>query len=293
MSSTQFMLPNTTQLACFEELTQYIPWPKITKDIADINHICLSAGNKIMHFHRGDYQQERKADNSVVTQADFEADTIIQKGLADLSLSLPVLSEEKLVDWQTRKAWGTYWLVDPLDGTKSFVEGKTNFTVNIALIHENNAILGFIYAPFHQELFIGSPSIGSYRWKNERWTKLNARSKPHYAPNRSLDLLVSTSYNKQIEGLLDQWQIKQWQGQPMGSSIKFCRIAEGQADLYPRLKPTSEWDTAAGQAILEGAGGKVMNLEGIPLNYNTKEDLLNPWFIASAYLEKNWFPVTL
>ena len=255
--------------------------PELEKAILQI---ARDAGEAIMKVYAQDFTVEFKGDNSPLTAADTAAHHIIEQGLNILTPSIPVLSEESAnSDWQTRKIWPRYWLVDPLDGTREFVKKNGEFTVNIALIEEGHATFGVIYAPALKILWWGDELQGAFV-QLEGVTKKIAvdktqRNNLRVAASRShLDETTSAALARmgEVERL------------SMGSSLKFCRIAEGAMDVYPRFAPTSEWDTAAGQAILEAAGGVVLNLDGSPFRYNSKDSLLNPHFIALANADLPW-----
>jgi 3'(2'), 5'-bisphosphate nucleotidase len=246
--------------------------------------IARDAGKAIMKVYQQDFSVAFKDDKSPLTAADMAAHHIIEQGLNILTPGIPVLSEESAdIPWTTRKAWTRYWLVDPLDGTREFVKKNGEFTVNIALVEEGRAIFGVIYAPALDVLWWGDASHGASMQQGvvlkKITTEKNTRDSLRVAASRShLDETTAAALKRMggIETL------------SMGSSLKFCRIAEAALDVYPRFAPTSEWDTAAGQAILEAAGGVVLNLDGSPFRYNTKESLLNPHFIALAHAALPW-----
>jgi len=249
-----------------------------------ILQIARDAGEAIMKVYAQDFAVEFKGDNSPLTAADLAAHHIIEQGLNVLTPSMPVLSEESAaIDWQTRKIWPRYWLVDPLDGTREFVKKNGEFTVNIALIEEGCATFGVIYAPALKLLWWGDEVQGAFMQQGSEIKKIavdkSTRASLRVAASRShLDQTTAAALKRMGEV----------EPMSMGSSLKFCRIAEGALDVYPRFAPTSEWDTAAGQAILEAAGGVVLNLDGSPFRYNTKDNLLNPHFIALANSELPW-----
>jgi 3'(2'), 5'-bisphosphate nucleotidase len=255
--------------------------PELEKAILQI---ARDAGDAIMKVYEKDFTVEFKDDNSPLTAADMAAHHIIEQGLNILTPGMPVLSEESAdIDWQTRKIWPRYWLVDPLDGTREFVKKNGEFTVNIALIEDGRATFGVIYAPALKTLWWGDDVQGAFTQQAGQLKKISvdktARTSLRVAASRShLDQTTAAALARmgEVEPL------------SMGSSLKFCRIAEGSLDVYPRFAPTSEWDTAAGQAILEAAGGVVLNLDGSPFRYNTKESLLNPHFIALANADLPW-----
>lgn len=250
-----------------------------------ILQIACDAGDAIMKVYVQDFAVEFKGDNSPLTAADTAAHHIIEQGLNILTPGIPVLSEESAdIDWQTRKAWPRYWLVDPLDGTREFVKKNGEFTVNIALVEEGRASFGVIYAPALKILWWGDEVQGAFVRQGSITRKIavdkSQRTPLRVAASRShLDETTAAALARmgEVEPL------------SMGSSLKFCRIAEGTLDVYPRFAPTSEWDTAAGQAILEAAGGVVLHLDGSPFRYNTKDSLLNPHFIALANAGLPWW----
>jgi 3'(2'), 5'-bisphosphate nucleotidase len=248
--------------------------------------IAQSAGHAILEVYgRPDFAVARKSDNSPLTEADQVAHRIISDALTALDGSIPVLSEESApADHATRRSWSRYWLVDPLDGTKEFVKRNGEFTVNIALVDEHRAVLGAVYAPVLDRMYSGAVDLGSWRTdaggtrepiavREAAATRLRVvGSRSHPSPELAEYLAALPPYE-----LTD-----------MGSSLKICLVAEGAADIYPRLGPTSEWDTAAAQAILESAGGRMIDLAGRPLRYNSKDDLLNPHFLAFGDQQRDW-----
>ena len=238
-----------------------------------------------MSVYARDFNVEMKADRSPVTEADRVADDIICAELARLHPVLPILSEESApTAWGERQRWNRYWLVDPLDGTKEFVKGNGEFTVNIALVEDHRAVLGVVLAPALNLEFSGICGRGAWRRDADGpQVPMSASQEP------SAPLRVMGSRSHPGPGLsaflarLGPHELK-----PMGSSLKVCMVADGQADIYPRLGPTSEWDTAAAQAILESAGGGMMDLAGQPLRYNTRDRLLNPHFLAVGAPGRDW-----
>ncbi|HWK55551.1 MAG TPA: 3'(2'),5'-bisphosphate nucleotidase CysQ [Hyphomicrobiales bacterium] len=223
-----------------------------------------------------------KDDKSPLTRADLAAHQVIVAGLQALTPAIPVLSEESVaVPWDTRRQWQRYWLVDPLDGTKEFIKRNGEFTVNIALIDQGDAVLGAVYVPVQDVLYGGLQGGGAWKWTAGRRERIEAgRLK---AEATTLRVVASRSHK---DAKLAGWLAEAQQYFPdielvsMGSSLKICVVAEGMADVYPRLGPTSEWDTAAAQAVLEAAGGRLIAFDGRPYRYNTKENLLNPNFLA-------------
>ena len=240
--------------------------------------IAKEAGIAITEIYNSDFDYQLKKDLSPITAADNLSHNIITERLKILTPKIPILSEENCnIPYKIRSQWTQYWLVDPLDGTKEFISQNGEFTVNIALIENNNPILGVIHLPVTNETYWGSQVNGSfYSNKNNDVERIRV-SENHQNPMR---LVASRSHpsdvlNSLLEKIIDYEIIE------VGSSIKFCLIASGQADCYPRFGPTSEWDTAAGEAIVRFAGGHVIATNGNSMNYNLKEDYLNPNFLVS------------
>jgi len=247
--------------------------------------IARTAGRAILRVYDGEFAVERKQDNSPLTAADLAAHRAIVDGLRVLTPRIPILSEEaaEQADWSVRREWGRYWLVDPLDGTREFVKRNGEFTVNIALIEEQASSLGVVYAPVLDEMYAA--------WRGGNAFSTNAQSKDVQLRTRprALPLLVAGSRSHadpRTLAALDR--LGPHELKPLGSSLKFCRAAQAQVDLYIRYGPTSEWDTAAGQCVLEQAGGGVTDMSGAPLRYNTKESLLNPDFLAFGDRSVDW-----
>lgn len=243
--------------------------------LPDIVRIADEAGERILPIYRSDFEVQYKEDESPITAADVASHDVIVEELGKLTPDIPVLSEEEAnAPWEERKHWQRFWLIDPIDGTKEFTQRSGEFTVNIALIENGEPVLGVVTAPALQEAFWGA--------KGEGASKRDARgeTRPIRTAEPGKVKRVVASKNHLNEGTrefiekLGEHELVQ-----AGSSLKFCRIAEGGADVYPRLGPTCEWDTAAAHAVLVAAGGKVETLEGKPLHYG-KEDVLNPWFVA-------------
>jgi len=249
--------------------------------------IAAEAGEKIMHIYQQDFSVMEKEDQSPLTEADMASHYHIIERLADIS-PYPILSEESAkLPFSERAQWDSYWLIDPLDGTKQFVQGTDEFCVCIALIHHHQPILGVIYLPVSQESYYACQGQGAFKATPELDpikipTQLEASS-----ASSSMRIAVSRSHSKgETQRFLEN--LGEHQLRISGSAIKACWVAEGKADLYPRLWPTSEWDTAAAQCILEQAGGELTTLDGKAMRYNTKDDLTNPYFFASAKRDMNW-----
>ena len=205
------------------------------------------------------------------------------------NIIIPILSEESLVEWEERKNWNTYWLIDPLDGTKEFINRNGEFTVNISLIENNYPIFGIIYSPVKSLLYYALKNNGCYKLKtNSNLSTLKNFNKINIHKEKNLTTKVIGSRSHSSKEFLN-WVEKKFTNFELitiGSSLKFCILAEGEADIYPRLGPTSEWDIAAGHIILEEAGGKLKTIDNKDILYNTKEDILNPDFIAYGNLSK-------
>ena len=258
-------------------------WPDSEPPLAEllpaVRDIARGAGDEILEIYGGDFAVSAKADASPVTRADLRAHELIVAALGRLRPALPVLSEESAGDtaMQQRAAWPRYWLVDPLDGTKEFVARNGEFTVNIALIDNFRPVLGVVHVPVSGATYSGIPGAGAWREAHDRPPVAIGVRRPARTPLR---VLASRSHASMLLpaalAALGPHEVAL-----AGSSIKLCLVAEGAADLYPRLGPTSEWDIAAGQAILEAAGGQVVELaSGQPLRYNRQAGLLNPPFLA-------------
>lgn len=247
--------------------------------------IARDAGRAILEVYGRDFAVTRKADDSPLTEADQVAHGIISRALEKLDASLPILSEESLpADHAARRQWKRYWLVDPLDGTKEFVKRNGEFTVNIALVDEHRAVLGAVYAPVLDRMYSGAVALGTWRSDGGGTARSVAVRTEAASPLR----VVGSRSHPAPELAAYLAGLPPHEITDMGSSLKICLVAEGAADVYPRLGPTSEWDTAAAQAILESAGGRMIDLAGRPLRYNTKEHLLNPHFLAFGDQRRNW-----
>lgn len=254
--------------------------------------LCQQAGKAIMTVYQcEDRGIQIKADHSPVTAADLAADRCIQAGLQALTPELPILSEEgDIAAWSERFTWQRYWLVDPLDGTREFVDRTDEFTVNIALIENNVSVLGAIYVPVTDVCYFGGCNTGG-AWRqcgDEEPVSLSTRA---CAPEGVINIALSRRHGENtIKTLIQRFerQFSKVHVTIAGSSLKSCLVAEGRVDIYPRRGPTSEWDTAAAQAIVEAAGGSVLDPALKPLRYNCKESLLNPDFSVVGDLSIDW-----
>ena len=238
--------------------------------------IATRAAAAIMAVYEGSFAVERKLDDSPLTQADLESQRIILEGLRRLTPGVPVLSEESAqAPWSERRSWRELWIVDPLDGTREFVKRNGEFTVNIALVIEHEPVLGIVFAPAQDAYWWGAAGVGAFRARHNGSAEPITVSRPA-SPIR---VVGSRSHmSRETAGYLARLPSHEMTG--IGSSLKFCLLAEGNADLYPRFGPTSEWDTAAGQALLEAAGGHVARIDGHRLRYNCRESLINGDFVA-------------
>lgn len=262
--------------------------PPLTQDLmASLISLAQDAGQRIIDIYQTDFDVTHKSDQSPVTAADFAAHHAILAGLNILTPELPVLSEEsEEIPYQVRAGWDTYWLVDPLDGTREFIRRNGEFTVNIALIHCHRPVLGVIYAPVSGLCYYACEGQGAYKLP-EGGTPQRIRTRS----SRQRDITIAGS-RSHPGSLLPRFlsNLKDYRIIPMGSSLKSCLVAEGRVDIYPRLGPTCEWDTAAAQCIVEEAGGLLTDTSLRPLRYNTKDSLLNPHFIAFGDPSYNWSP---
>lgn len=250
--------------------------------IDSIVQIAIDAGHKIMEIYNRDFSVENKSDNSPLTEADKAGNTIIVSSLAKLYPEVPIISEEnKLTDYSERKNWDWCWLVDPLDGTKEFIKKNGEFTVNIALVKAGRVVAGVVYVPAQDKTFYAIENQGAYVVDNIGTPRL-LKIRP-VAEDGTLKVVGSRSHNSKevddyVEGLRKKFDNIEFVA--AGSSLKFCLVAEGKADVYPRLAPTMEWDTGAGHIVAKEAGAEILNfLTNSELEYN-KENLLNPHFIV-------------
>jgi 3'(2'), 5'-bisphosphate nucleotidase len=263
-------------------MNEPLPHSRFLRDVCSIARV---AGAAIMAVYGRDIDVELKADQSPLTEADLRAHDVIRTGLAKLAPPLPLLSEESAeADLAERRSWSRYWLVDPLDGTKEFLKRNGEFTVNIALVDAGRAVLGAVYAPALARLYFGAVDHGAWRQDGDAEPVAIAVRRGPRAPLRVVGSRSHASPDVEVYlARLGPHEVVS-----MGSSLKICLVAEGAADVYPRFGPTSEWDTGAAQAILESAGGRMMDCGGRPLRYNTKDDLLNPHFLAVGDANRDW-----
>ncbi len=252
--------------------------------------LCRQAGEIICEYYHAPeaHAYEAKGDDSPLTRADLASHAVLQAGLYALDADLPLLSEESLpADIADRQHWPRYWLVDPLDGTREFLDRTGEFTINIALIDNHRPVLGVLYLPLERVAYVGIPGELAQRYRdggNGNWEASALAVRPLHT-GQAMAVLASRRHGgNQLQSCLD-WLTQHW-GQVSrfnrGSALKFCTLANGEGDFYPRFSPCCEWDTAAGQAVLEAAGGCVLGLDGEPLRYNCRDSLYSPSFYAIA-----------
>jgi 3'(2'), 5'-bisphosphate nucleotidase len=249
--------------------------------LAPVIGLVRAAGKVILPYWRSDLAITEKSDASPVTAADMAAHHLLVDGLLALDPDIPVLSEEACeLPLAERAGWTRWWLVDPLDGTKEFIAGSEEFTVNVALIEQGRVVFGVVGMPARGVCYYGGARLGAWRADDDAAAQaLHVR----HAAAEGLTVVASRRHSspaqeRLLEGLRERFGTLQLAN--IGSSLKFCLLAEGAADCYPRLAPTSQWDTAAAQAVLEGAGGEVLDVGGEVLGYEARESFLNPSFLA-------------
>jgi len=250
-------------------------------------NIAEVAGHAILSIYASGFTVQDKADHTPLTEADLAAHTTIKAGLEALEIQFPVLSEEEVIPFKERQSWSTYWLVDPLDGTKEFIKRNGEFSVNIALIHKHKAVLGVVFAPVLEVTYVASQANGAFKYNKQGEAVKMQVSKV----GDSLRITASRSHpGARTQAYLDQLSDKLGPHSfvPMGSSLKSCVVADGLADLYPRFGKTSEWDTAACQVVVEEAGGVMQTMQGETMCYNTKDSLLNPEFMVFGDRSVDW-----
>jgi 3'(2'), 5'-bisphosphate nucleotidase len=255
--------------------------------LPSVLELARAAGREIMEVYSRDFRVDEKVDRSPLTDADLRSQKIILAGLSQLAPGVPILAEEAeaaSVPFEERSHWGQYWLVDPLDGTREFVSRNPEFTVNIALVRDHRPVLGVVHVPAQTLDYYASEGAGAFR-RAATQSPQPIRALPKAA--NPVRVVGSKSHRgDSLDGLLAR--LGPHELKPVGSSLKLCLVAEGSADFYPRLGPTMEWDIAAAQAVLECAGGRVTDLDGQPLRYNTRPSLVNPHFIAYADASRDW-----
>ncbi len=245
-------------------------------ELEKIVAIATQAGSAIMEIYKRDFKVEYKDDKSPLTEADTKANEIICNALMELYPNIPIMSEEnKQTEYEIRKNWEYYWCIDPIDGTKEFIKKNDEFTVNIALIHKNAPVLGVVYAPAIDETYKAKKGEGAY--KNNQKLPL----KTNQTPEKKLSVVASKSHlSEETQAFIDNLKTETIEQVSKGSSLKLCMVAEGVADIYPRLAPTMEWDTAAADAIVRESGKMTYQFENDEAVLYNKKNLLNPWFIV-------------
>ena len=256
-------------------------FPTNTIILSDLLEVSKNAGKAIMEIYETNFEVKLKRDNSPVTEADMLSHEIICNSLRKITPTIPIISEESSdISFEMRSSWEKYWLIDPLDGTKEFITKNGEFTVNIALIEYSKPVLGVIHAPALNKTYWGSKELGSsyYQKNSQKEVEIKIRD---FKDRDTLRIMISRSHPSED---LEKWlnNINKYKIVTMGSSLKLCALAKGDADIYPRFGSTCEWDIAAGHAILKYAGGSVLTLEKKELEYGKKESFINPYFIASG-----------
>ncbi len=251
----------------------------------DARALAKQAGEKILEVYDTEFSVEEKDDKSPLTAADMASHNTIVAGLTALTPDIPILSEESAkIPYQERAGWQTYWLIDPLDGTKEFIKRNGEFTVNIALIHDGVPILGVVHVPVSGVTYAACEGKGSIK-------ETPGEGEQPISVRKLADGPVAVVGSRSHQGdSLKAFLAKLGDHEiiSMGSSLKICLVAEGAADIYPRLGLTSEWDTAAAHCVVEQAGGSLTDLEMNRLRYNTKDSLLNPFFFVFGDNSRNW-----
>ena len=259
--------------------------PDIAGLLEPVAELAQQAGEKILNIYNSEFTVEQKDDNSPLTEADMAAHHAIVDRLAVLTPDIPVLSEESAsLPYAERSSWTRYWLVDPLDGTREFVNRNGEFTVNIALIERGVPVLGVVHVPVSGVSYLACRGRGALK---QAAGKTPVAIQVRALGSGPVTVVGSRSHRgESLNRFLDKLGAHEMTG--MGSSLKLCLVAEGAADVYPRLGPTSEWDTAAAQCVVEQAGGYVTDTDMQPLRYNTKDSLLNPFFLVFGDDSRDW-----
>ena len=253
--------------------------------ILDVIALACQAGDAILRIYGQDFSVDHKDDQSPLTEADLASHRVITEGLRRLTPDIPVMSEESAtIPWEERRQWQRFWLVDPLDGTKEFVKRNGEFTVNIALVEGHHPVVGVVHVPVTGVAYFGEPDMGAFRQTGDQRPEpihvtATLKGTPRVVGSRSH---AGEGLKRFLENLGNHELVS------MGSSLKLCLVAEGKADIYPRIGPTSEWDTAAAQAVVEAAGGRVTDTSMTRLTCNAKESVLNPHFLVFGDLSEDW-----
>ena len=258
--------------------------PDPGKLLLEVTALAREAGRAILEVYASSFSVQEKEDRSPLTEADLRSEKLILAGLKRIAPEIPVLSEESgQVPFATRRNWSRLWVVDPLDGTREFVQRNGEFTVNIALVDDHRPVLGIVHAPVLERDYYACDGIGAFR------SDAQAAGQPIRVARRGAGPLRVVGSRSHRGNSLDAFlaRVGPHEFVEVGSSMKLCLVAEGNADVYPRMGPTCEWDTAAGQCVLEQAGGQVLTLDGQPLAYN-RADTLNPNFVGFADADTDW-----
>ncbi|HTN93067.1 MAG TPA: 3'(2'),5'-bisphosphate nucleotidase CysQ [Gallionella sp.] len=253
--------------------------------LEQVEAIAREAGAAIMKIYMRDFSSTQKEDESPLTEADTAAHEIILRRLENLQPALPILSEEAVGDFTGADDGGRYWLVDPLDGTKEFIKHNGEFTVNIALIVQGRAILGVVYAPALKVAYLAAEGSGAFKSGTDG-KRVPIRVAEHKAGSPWRVVGSRSHAGDSLTEFLRR--LGSHELMPMGSSLKFCLVADGTADVYPRMGPTSLWDTAAAQCVVERAGGRVIQLNGEPVSYADPSAVLNPFFLVHGKSAVEW-----
>ena len=263
-------------------MTQHVT-PALLDAVVELSR---QAGDKIMQVYgKDDFSVEAKSDQSPLTEADMASHHLIVDTLAELTPEIPILSEESAdtITWEQRRAWPAFWLVDPLDGTKEFIKRNGEFTVNIALVEGHDTTMGVVHVPARGETYSAGVGVGVFKDAGRSSRPISVQSSAA-APMR---VAGSRSHgNDETRRFIEQ--LGDTEAVAIGSSLKLCLVAEGAVDVYPRFGPTSEWDTAAAQCVVEQAGGRVTKMDLERLQYNTKESMLNPYFLVFGDTAVDW-----
>ena len=250
-------------------------------------NIAEAAAREILDVYETEFNVDNKEDHSPLTAADMAAHKLICRKLPELTPGIPILSEESAdIPYATRQTWQRYWLVDPLDGTREFIKRNGEFTVNIALIDQHKPVLGVVQVPVKHICYYAAEGVGAYKRELSKTISLRVKQ----TTTGIFKVVGSRSHGSEKQMKFIEQLGNNVELMAIGSSLKFCLVAEGLVDIYPRFGPTSEWDTAAAQCIVEQAGGIVTDTAFKPLRYNTKESLLNPEFLVIADRNFNWQP---
>ena len=250
--------------------------------LKDLLSLTIDAGDSILPLYgKSNIEISRKNDGTLITEADILSHTIIVKGLQTITPNIPIISEEDcLIPLTVRKEWNEFWMIDPIDGTKGFINKSNDFCICLSYIKYNQPIFGLIYAPMTKTHYIANSASAAFKIINNDWQPLNAQK-----PSKTLKVIVgkySVDKSKIKHHILTSTKSMNYDITGMGSALKFCLIADGQYDYYPGLGTCSEWDTAAGAFILKSAGGNVIDYNGNQLLYNTKSDFISPVFFATG-----------